>query len=136
MHAATASCGQHEARQSYSPSFSSIIVDGNSAPTLQANNPDATVTRFAHQIMTLYLLFSASTPANESRHRNGSVGSRFRAGANQTRPQPGQTIKVERCDQGLVTRSANRRRGRDCRSIAGDEDGFAKLMTRKARASA
>src|SRR5260370_28074928 len=32
----------HEARQSYSPAFSSIIVDGNSGATLSANNPDAT----------------------------------------------------------------------------------------------
>ena len=31
----------HEARESYSPAFSSIIVDGNSGATLQANNPDA-----------------------------------------------------------------------------------------------
>src|SRR4051794_28995137 len=29
----------HEARQSYSPAFSSIIVDGNSGATLSSNNP-------------------------------------------------------------------------------------------------
>src|SRR5258708_8985830 len=48
----------HEARESYSPAFSSIIVDGNSGATLSANNPDssrhpASLTK----IMTLYLLF-------------------------------------------------------------------------------
>src|SRR5437773_7067543 len=31
----------HEARESYNPAFSSIIVDGNSGATLSANNPDA-----------------------------------------------------------------------------------------------
>ena len=48
----------HEARTSYSPSFSSIIVDGNSGAVLQSTNPDAprhpaSLTK----IMTLYLLF-------------------------------------------------------------------------------
>jgi D-alanyl-D-alanine carboxypeptidase len=47
-----------EARESYSPQFASIIVDGNSGATLSANNPDgirhpASLTK----IMTLYLLF-------------------------------------------------------------------------------
>src|SRR6266436_6771949 len=46
------------ARESYSPQFSSIIVDGNSGATLSSNNPDgvrhpASLTK----IMTLYLLF-------------------------------------------------------------------------------
>ena len=45
-------------RESYSPQFSSIIVDGNSGAVLSANNPDgsrhpASLTK----IMTLYLLF-------------------------------------------------------------------------------
>src|SRR3954467_11685901 len=48
----------YEARSSYSPASSSIIVDGNSGATLSANNPDAqrhpaSLTK----IMTLYLLF-------------------------------------------------------------------------------
>ena len=47
-----------EARESYSPQFSSIIVDGNSGATLSATSPDgsrhpASLTK----IMTLYLLF-------------------------------------------------------------------------------
>src|ERR1700691_6014158 len=48
----------HEEQESYSPQFSSIIVDGNSGTVLSANNPDgsrhpASLTK----IMTLYLLF-------------------------------------------------------------------------------
>ena len=49
---------QSEDHESYSPQFSSIIVDGNSGATLSANSPDgsrhpASLTK----IMTLYLLF-------------------------------------------------------------------------------
>ncbi len=48
----------HVERSSYSPAFSSIIVDANSGATLQANSADsprhpASLTK----IMTLYLLF-------------------------------------------------------------------------------
>src|SRR4051812_25983625 len=47
-----------EASQSYSPAFSSIIVDGNSGATLSANNADATRHPASlTKIMTLYLLF-------------------------------------------------------------------------------
>src|ERR1700712_2908200 len=48
----------HEARQSYNPAFSSIIVDGNSGATLSSNNPDASRHPASlTKIMTLYLLF-------------------------------------------------------------------------------
>src|ERR1700690_4523587 len=48
----------HETQESYSPAFSSIIVDGNSGATLSSNNPDAS----RHpapltKIVTLYRLF-------------------------------------------------------------------------------
>ena len=44
--------------ESYSPPFSSIIVDGNSGATLSANNPDASRHPASlTKIMTLYLLF-------------------------------------------------------------------------------
>src|SRR5207245_8896188 len=47
-----------EAQESYSPAFSSIIVDGNSGATLSANNPDASRHPASlTKIMTLYLLF-------------------------------------------------------------------------------
>ena len=48
----------HVVRESYSPQFSSIIVDGNSGAVLSSNNPDG-VRRPASltKIMTLYLLF-------------------------------------------------------------------------------
>ena len=47
-----------EARESYSPQFSSIIVDGNSGATLSATSPDASRHPASlTKIMTLYLLF-------------------------------------------------------------------------------
>ena len=48
--------------------------------------------------------------------------------------RPGQTLKVEDAIKGLVTRSANDAAVVIAEAIAGDEDDFAKLMTRKARA--
>jgi D-alanyl-D-alanine carboxypeptidase len=47
--------------------------------------------------------------------------------------KPGQTLKVEDAIKGLVTRSANDAAVVIAEAIAGDEDEFAKLMTRKAR---
>src|SRR3954465_12713326 len=127
---------RHEARSSYSPAFSSIIVDGNSGATLSANNPDA----LRHpasltKIMTLYLLFERlesgkmklDTEMDVSEH--ASEQSPTKLGL-----RPGQTIRVEDAIKGLVTRSANDAAVVIAESIAGDEDDFAKLMTRKARA--
>jgi D-alanyl-D-alanine carboxypeptidase len=47
--------------------------------------------------------------------------------------RPGQTIRVEDAIKGLVTRSANDAAVVIAEALAGDEDDFAKLMTRKAR---
>jgi D-alanyl-D-alanine carboxypeptidase len=48
--------------------------------------------------------------------------------------RPGQTLKVEDAIKGLVTRSANDAAVVIAEAIAVDEDDFAELMTRKARA--
>jgi D-alanyl-D-alanine carboxypeptidase len=128
--------GRHqEARQSYSPAFSSIIVDGNSGATLSANNPDA----LRHpasltKIMTLYLLFERleagklklDSEMDVSEHASEQAPTKLGL-------RPGQSIKVEDAIKGLVTRSANDAAVVISEAIAGDEDDFAKLMTRKAR---
>jgi D-alanyl-D-alanine carboxypeptidase len=124
------------ARESYSPQFSSIIVDGNSGATLSANNPDgirhpASLTK----IMTLYLLFERLDAGKMKLDSEMDVSAR----ASEQAPtklglRPGQTIKVEDAIKGLVTRSANDAAVVIAEAIAGDEDDFAKLMTRKARA--
>jgi D-alanyl-D-alanine carboxypeptidase len=125
----------HEARSSYSPAFASIIVDGNSGATLSANNPDA----LRHpasltKIMTLYLLFERldagkiklDSEMDVSEHASEQAPTKLGL-------RPGQTIRVEDAIKGLVTRSANDAAVVIAEAIAGDEDDFAKLMTRKAR---
>ncbi|MGJ5207917.1 serine hydrolase [Bradyrhizobium sp. HKCCYLR20261] len=126
----------HNDEGSYSPAFASIIVDGNSGATLTATNPDslrhpASLTK----IMTLYLLFERlesgkmklDTEMPVSEH--ASEQSPTKLGL-----RPGQSIRVEDAIKGLVTRSANDAAVVIAEAIAGDEDDFAKLMTRKARA--
>ncbi|HEX7912705.1 MAG TPA: D-alanyl-D-alanine carboxypeptidase family protein, partial [Paraburkholderia sp.] len=124
------------ATSSYSPQFSSIIVDANSGGTLQATNPDslrhpASLTK----IMTLYLLFEQldsgkiklDTQMDVSQHASEQAPTKLGL-------RPGQTLRVEDAIKGLVTRSANDAAVVISEAIAGDEDDFAKLMTRKARA--
>ncbi len=126
----------HEARQSYSPAFSSIIVDGNSGATLSSNNPDASRHPASlTKIMTLYLLFEQleankirlDTEMDVSEHASEQAPTKLGL-------RPGQTIRVEDAIKGLVTRSANDAAVVIAEAVGGDEDDFAKLMTRKARA--
>ena len=126
----------HEARTSYSPAFSSIIVDGNSGATLSANNPDASRHPASlTKIMTLYLLFERldagkmklDTEMDVSEHASEQAPTKLGL-------RPGQSIAVEDAIKGLVTRSANDAAVVIAEAIAGDEGDFAKLMTRKARA--
>ncbi|MGL4261421.1 MAG: D-alanyl-D-alanine carboxypeptidase family protein, partial [Afipia sp.] len=126
----------HAAVSSYSPAFSSIIVDANSGSTLQATSADslrhpASLTK----IMTLYMLFERlesgkmklDTPMDVSAHASQQAPTKLGL-------RPGQTIRVEDAIKGLVTRSANDAAVVIAEAIAGDEDDFAKAMTRKARA--
>src|SRR5882724_5723704 len=126
----------HEAKQSYSPFFASIIVDGNSGATLQSNNPDASRHPASlTKIMTLYLLFERLDAGKMKLDTEMDV-SEFASEQAPTKLglKPGQTLKVEDAIKGLVTRSANDAAVVIAEAIAGDEDEFAKLMTRKARA--
>src|SRR5690242_12807350 len=125
-----------EARSSYSPASASIIVDGNSGAVLQSSNPDASRHPASlTKIMTLYLLFerleagkmTLETQMDVSEHASDQAPTKLGL-------KPGQTLKVEDAIKGLVTRSANDAAVVIAEAIAGDEDEFAKLMTRKARA--
>jgi len=125
-----------EASESYSPAFSSIIVDGNSGATLSSNNPDASRHPASlTKIMTLYLLFERldagkmklDTEMAVSEHASEQAPTKLGL-------RPGQTIRVEDAIKGLVTRSANDAAVVIAEAIGGDEDDFAKIMTRKARA--
>ena len=125
-----------QARESYSPAFSSIIVDGNSGATLASSNPDASRHPASlTKIMTLYLLFERleagkmklDTEMEVSKHASEQDPTKLDL-------RPGQTIQVEDAIKGLVTRSANDAAVVIAEAIAGDESDFAKLMTHKARA--
>src|ERR1700710_223587 len=126
----------HEERESYSPQFSSIIVDANSGATLESNSPDgirhpASLTK----VMTLYLLFerldagkiSLNTEMPVSEHASEQDPTKLGL-------RPGQTIRVEDAIKGVVTKSANDAAVVISEAIGGDESDFAKMMTRKARA--
>src|SRR5258708_29937835 len=126
----------HEARESYSPAFSSIIVDGNSGATLSANNPDASRHPASlTKIMTLYLLFERlesgklklDSEMEVSEHASDQAPTKLDL-------RPGQTIRVEDAIKGLLTRAANDAAVVIAEAIAGDEGDFAKLMTRRAAA--
>ena len=121
---------------SYSPPFSSIVVDANSGNVLQANAADgsrhpASLTK----IMTLYLLFERLESGKMALDDELKVSEH----ASEQAPtklglKPGQTIEVEDAIKGLVTRSANDAAVTIAEAIGGSEENFAKLMTRKARA--
>ncbi|GLR84747.1 D-alanyl-D-alanine carboxypeptidase [Bradyrhizobium iriomotense] len=122
--------------ESYSPQFASIIVDGNTGAVLQSTSPDglrhpASLTK----IMTLYLLFERLDSGKMKLDTEMPV-SQHAADQDPTKLnlRPGQTIRVEDAIKGLVTRSANDAAVVIAEAIGGDEDDFAQMMTRKARA--
>jgi D-alanyl-D-alanine carboxypeptidase len=126
----------HEEQESYSPQFSSIIVDANSGATLTSNSPDgirhpASLTK----VMTLYLLFerlesgkiTLDTEMPISEHASEQDPTKLGL-------RPGQTLRVEDAIKGVVTKSANDAAVVIAEALGGDESDFAKMMTRKARA--
>jgi len=124
-----------QSEDSYSPAFSSIIVDANSGAMLASTNPDASRHPASlTKIMTLYLLFERldggkmklETELPVSEHAAEQAPTKLGL-------RPGQTIRVEDAIKGLVTRSANDAAVVIAEALGGDEESFAKLMTRKAR---
>ena len=116
--------------------YAAFVLDGNTGKTLHEASPDkprhpASLTK----VMTLYLLFELleagklklNTPLQVSEH--ASIQSPTKLGL-----RAGQTIEVEDAIKALVTRSANDAAVVIAEAVAGDEQEFAKLMTRKARA--
>ncbi|RQH16059.1 D-alanyl-D-alanine carboxypeptidase [Bradyrhizobium sp. RP6] len=126
---------QRDVSESSSPKFASIIVDGNSGAVLQATSPDgirhpASLTK----IMTLYLLFER-LESGKMRLDTEMPVSQHAADQDPTKLnlRAGQTIRVEDAIKGLVTRSANDAAVVIAEAIAGSENDFAQMMTRKAR---
>ncbi len=118
------------------PRYADIVVDANSGDVLHAVNADsqrhpASLTK----IMTLYLLFERleggklklSAPLDVSSNAAEQAPSKLGL-------KPGQDIDVEDAIKALVTKSANDVAVVIAETIAGSEEEFAKLMTRKALA--
>src|SRR5262249_19954022 len=120
----------------HSAPYADIVVDANSGAVLHATNPDArrhpaSLTK----IMTLYLLFE-QLEAGKLKLDSPLKVSAEAAGQTPTKLglKPGSTLAVEDAIKGMVTRSANDAAVVVAEAIAGNEDDFAKLMTRKAQA--
>jgi D-alanyl-D-alanine carboxypeptidase len=116
--------------------YADIVVDANSGDVLHAMNADsprypASLTK----VMTLYLLFERIEAGRLKLESQLEVS----ANASEQAPsklglKPGQTISVEEAIKALVTKSANDVAVVIAEALAGSEEEFAKLMTRKARA--
>jgi D-alanyl-D-alanine carboxypeptidase len=116
--------------------FAAIVVDGASGRTLFARNEHelrhpASVTK----VMTLYLLFEQlergrlrlNSPLMISAHAAAQAPSKLGL-------DPGETIDVQNAIKAVVTKSANDVAAAIAENIAGDEQTFAQMMTRKAHA--
>jgi len=137
-YARAAGHGHHHVRreEEYSPPYSSIVVDGNSAAVLQATSADASRHPASlTKVMTLYLLFERldagklklDSPLKISEHAAEQSPTKLDL-------KPGQMITVEDAIKGIVTKSANDAAVAVAENLGGDENGFAKLMTQKAHA--
>jgi D-alanyl-D-alanine carboxypeptidase len=120
----------------YAAPYADIVVDANSGKVLHETNPDArrhpaSLTK----IMTLYLLFEQLEAGKLKLDSQLNVSAEA-AGQDPTKLglKPGSTLQVEDAIKGIVTRSANDAAVVVAEAIGGDEDGFARLMTRKALA--
>jgi len=124
------------AAERYEPAYAAIVVDANTGAVLHSSNPDsprhpASLTK----IMTLYLLFERleagkiklSTPLEVSAHAASQAPSKLGL-------KPGDSIDVDSAIKAVVTKSANDIAVVIAEALGGDEDEFARLMTRKARA--
>jgi D-alanyl-D-alanine carboxypeptidase len=120
----------------YQPPYAAIVVDVNSGQVLHSSSADsvrhpASLTK----IMTLYLLFEQIEAGKLKIDSELKVSARAAAQApSKLGLRPGQTLEVEDAIKALVTKSANDAAVVVAEAIAGNEDDFAKLMTRKARA--
>ena len=116
--------------------YADIVVDVNSGDVLRGTHPDAQ--RFPAsltKIMTLYLLFEQIETGKLKLSNRLEVSSEAAAQApSKLGLTPGGTISVEDSIRALVTKSANDAAVVVAEAIAGTEEDFAKLMTRKARA--
>lgn len=119
----------------YNPPTASIVVDAKTGKVLQGENIDepripASITK----VMSLYLLFeqlergrmNLNTPLTVSEYATSQPPTKLGL-------RPGSTIEVEDAIKAMVTLSANDVSVVVAENIAGSEDAFARMMTRKAK---
>ena len=125
-----------EATSTSDARYADIVVDANTGDVLHATNADsirhpASLTK----IMTLYLLFEQLEAGRIKLDSQMEVSDRAASQApTKLGVRPGQTLMVEDAIKALVTKSANDAAVVISEHLAGSEEEFAKLMTRKARA--
>jgi D-alanyl-D-alanine carboxypeptidase len=119
----------------YNPPTAAMVVDVKTGRILQSDNADelrhpASITK----VMTLYLLFE------QLEQGRVTLDTPLRISANAARQSPsklglpsGSTIEVEDAIKALVTKSANDIAVTVAENLAGSEEAFAEMMTRKAR---
>jgi len=119
----------------YNPPSASIVVDAKTGKILQGENVDAPrIPASITKVMTLYLLFeqlergrmSLNTPLTVSEYAASQPPTKLGL-------RPGSTIEVDDAIKAMVTLSANDVSVVVAENIAGSEDAFARMMTRKAR---
>ncbi|WP_441982885.1 SPOR domain-containing protein [Microvirga sp. 2YAF29] len=119
----------------YNPLAASIVVDAKTGKVLQGDNIDepripASITK----VMSLYLLFE-QMERGRIRPDSQLTVSEYAASQPPTKlgVRAGSTIEVEDAIKAMVTLSANDVSVVVAENIAGSEDAFARMMTRKAR---
>lgn len=118
------------------PRYADIVVDANSGDVLHSTNPDATRHPASlTKIMTLYLLFEQLEAGRVKLDTQMDVSANAASQApTKLGVRAGQTLMVEDAIKALVTKSANDASVVIAEHLAGSEEEFARLMTRKARA--
>jgi len=125
---------RHHSSGSYEPPYADTVVDANSGKVLHSTNADsprhpASLTK----IMTLYLLFE-QLDAGRLRLDSRMQVSAHAASQAPTKLglDPGDGIEVSDAIKAVITKSANDIAVVIAETIAGNEEDFAKLMTRRA----
>ena len=115
--------------------YAAFVIDAKTGKALHEANADslrhpASLTK----IMTLYMLFEQLEAGKIKLNTQMPVSSEAASQApTKLGVRPGQTLEVEDAIKALVTKSANDAAVVVAEALGGDEDTFAKQMTRKAR---
>lgn len=119
----------------YTPPYAAMVVDVKSGRTLHAVNEDAPrIPASLTKVMTLYLLFEQLERGRFNMDSELKISS-YAASQPPTKlgVRAGSTIEVEDAIKSMITLSANDVSVAVAENIAGSEDAFAEMMTRKAR---